>query len=46
MVKMRDFMLLCLIALTLSGCMSRTTSRMGDIFNDSAKDAGTRSGGG
>lgn len=43
---MRQFVLLLVLALTLSGCMSRTTSRMGDIFNDSAKDAGTRSGGG
>ncbi len=43
---MRKLIFLCLLAVTLSGCMSRTTSRMGDIFNDSAKDAGTRSGGG
>lgn len=43
---MRSFILLCVLALTLSGCMSRTTSRMGDIFNDSAKNAGTSAGGG
>lgn len=43
---MKQFILICVLALTLSGCMSRTTNRMGDIFNDSAKNAGTRSGGG
>lgn len=43
---MKRLVLLAVLAITLSGCMSRTTSRMGDIFNDSAKNAGTSAGGG
>lgn len=34
------------VALCLSGCMDRTRGHAIDIFNDSAKNAGTHAGGG
>lgn len=43
---MRPMLLLFLITLTLSGCMDRTRSRMGDIFTEQAGNAGTSAGGG
>lgn len=43
---MKKFVLLCAIALTLSGCMDRTRTRMGNIFEDSARDAGESLGDG
>ncbi|MGB3214385.1 MAG: hypothetical protein WBC26_06445 [Alphaproteobacteria bacterium] len=43
---MKKLVLLFVVALTLSGCMDRTKSRMGNIFEDSARDAGESLGDG
>jgi hypothetical protein len=43
---MKKIVLMGVLALTLSGCMDRTRSRMGNIFEDSARDAGESAGGG
>lgn len=43
---MKKFILFCVIALSLSGCMDRTRGRMQDVFNDSARNAGESAGGG
>ena len=43
---MKHLLFLCAVAVSLSGCMSKTKNRAIDIFNDSAKNAGTHAGGG